>query len=71
MLTKRIELLRKRSLEAENRLDAERALLITEFYRHHLPENPPVPVHRAMAFDHFLRNKQLCILAGARTALYP
>ena len=64
MLTKRIESLRKRSLEAINRLDAERALLITEFYQHHLPENTSVPMERALAFQYLFSHKKLCVDAG-------
>ena len=33
MMTERIKKLREQSLNAENRLSAERALLITDFYK--------------------------------------
>jgi hypothetical protein len=36
MMTERIKQLRRKSLEAVNSINAERALLITEFYSKHL-----------------------------------
>ncbi len=74
MLTERIQKLRTNSLNAVNRLSAERAALITDFYAEHhagipsVPEHPAgspsVPVHRARAFEYLLRNKQLWIEEG-------
>ncbi|MDT8431002.1 MAG: pyruvate formate lyase family protein [Bacteroidales bacterium] len=64
MLSERIQKLRETSLNAVNRLSAERALLITEFYAEHTAGTPSVPVHRALAFEHLLRHKQLSIQEG-------
>lgn len=64
MMTDRIKKLRKNSLNAVNRLSVERASLITKFYSKYAAGDPSVPVHRAKAFEYFLRNKQLCILDG-------
>lgn len=63
-MTERVEQLRKNSLEAINMLDHERALLVTGFYRDHLQEHEPVPVQRALCFDHILANKELYIGDG-------
>ncbi len=60
----RIHTLRQQSLTAINCLSAERALLITEFYRSGMADNEPVPIQRAMAFRHLMQNKAICILPG-------
>ncbi len=70
-MNKRVEQLRKESLEAENTLSHERALLLTRFYRDHLPQDEPVPVQRALCFAYILDNKALYIgdmelIAGER-----
>src|SRR6056297_499706 len=64
MLSERIQELRTRSLNAVNRLSAERASLITDFYAEQPVGTPSVPVHRARAFEYLLRNKQLWIDEG-------
>lgn len=55
----RINKLRKLSLEAENTISTERALLITEFYKNNEDKNYSIPVMRAKAFEYFLLNKAL------------
>ncbi len=60
-MTDRIEILKKQSLEAENILHHERALLVTEFYRDHLNEKEPVPIQRARCLAYILNNKLLAI----------
>jgi len=60
----RIKKLREQSLNAVNRISAERALLVTEFYMSNKLLKVSVPVRRAMAFEHILRNKQLGINDG-------
>lgn len=60
-MTDRVKQLREESLEAVNRLNHERAVLVTEFYRDHLPEHEPVPVQRALCFSYILENKQVFI----------
>jgi trans-4-hydroxy-L-proline dehydratase len=51
-MTERIRKLREQSLNAENRISAERALLITEFYQSGMADAEPVPVQRALAFKY-------------------
>jgi len=63
-MTERIQQLRTASLEAVNRLSAERGLLVTAFYRDTNLEGISVPVQRAMAFDYIFSNKKLCVLPG-------
>lgn len=57
----RIEKLRQESLDARPTLSAERALLITKFYRDHMDQNDPVPVQRAKAFQYIFSNKEIYI----------
>ncbi|HOQ58262.1 MAG TPA: pyruvate formate lyase family protein, partial [Bacteroidales bacterium] len=61
MMTERIKQLRRESLEAINTINAERALLITEFYSKHLAFGDSVPVQRAKSLQYILRNKSICI----------
>ncbi len=63
-MTERIEKLRAQSLQAVNRISAERAVLITEFYRSPRDRGRSVPVQRALALDHFLRHKRLWLGEG-------
>ena len=63
-MTTRIERLREESLQAVNRISAERAVLVTEFYRSDRARGRSVPVQRALALDYFLSHKQLCINEG-------
>lgn len=61
-MNNRIKKLREQSQNAEPRISAERALLITEFYKSNLSKQVSVPVKRALAFKHILSNKSICIL---------
>ncbi len=63
-MTERIEKLREQSLQAVNRISAERAVLITEFYKSPRARGRSVPVQRALALDHFLRHKHLWLGEG-------
>ncbi len=63
-MTDRIKKLREQSLNAINRISAERAVLVTEFYETGIDRKVSVPVGRAMAFDHILRHKEICINEG-------
>ena len=63
-MTPRIEKLRRESLEAVNCISAERALLVTEFYREHICRADSVPVQRANAFHHIMTSKHICINDG-------
>ena len=63
-MTERIEKLRNQSLNAINRISAERALLITEFYKSHECQKVSVPVQRALSFKYIMENKSICINDG-------
>lgn len=60
-MTGRIKQLRENSLNAVNCLSAERALLITEFYKSDAAQQVSTPVRRAMAFEYILTRKHICI----------
>jgi len=60
-MTHRIQQLREQSLNAVNRISAERGLLITEFYKNHLAFGDSIPVQRAKSFQYILANKTICI----------
>src|SRR5512143_3327124 len=59
----RVERLRRESLEATPSLSAERALLLTEFYKGQ-PQLLSAPVQRALAFKHVMENKAVWIGDG-------
>ncbi len=61
-MNQRIQKLRNNSIDAINTLSAERALLVTEFYKSAEIQEMPVPVLRAKCFRHIMRNKKICIL---------
>ncbi len=63
-MNERIKKLRESSLNAENTLTHERALLLTEFLRSGVADNESVPVQRALAFKYILENKKICINEG-------
>jgi hypothetical protein len=63
-MTDRIHKLRSQSLTAVNRLSAERALLVTEFYQTGIDREVSVPVMRAMTFEYILKHKHICINEG-------
>src|SRR6056297_3080372 len=63
-MNSRIQKLRDQSLNAINRISAERALLITAFYRNELPGKVSAPVERALAFEYILKHKHICINEG-------
>jgi len=57
----RIRSLREKSLNAREMLTAERALLVTEFYKGQNAQDLSPPILRARAFEHILANKELYI----------
>ena len=63
-MNKRIQKLRENSLQAVNSISAERALLVTEFYKNAHASEASIPVQRAMAFEYILTQKHLCIEEG-------
>ncbi|MDD5695884.1 MAG: glycyl radical protein [Bacteroidales bacterium] len=60
----RITKLREQSLKAVNRISAERALLVTDFYQSDLAQQVSVPVKRALTFKYILEHKRICINEG-------
>lgn len=60
-MNSRIKQLRNQSLTAVNKLSAERAELVTEFYKSDIANQVSIPVKRAMTFKHILENKKICI----------
>ncbi|HEY8909926.1 MAG TPA: trans-4-hydroxy-L-proline dehydratase [Desulfosporosinus sp.] len=61
-MNERVARLRQQSLETAAYISAERAELITEFYR--TAKNSSVPVKRALAFNYLLEHKTICINDG-------
>ena len=55
----RIKSLREKSLNAVESLTAERALLVTSFYKSKEARKLSVPQLRARTFEHILKNKEL------------
>jgi pyruvate formate-lyase/glycerol dehydratase family glycyl radical enzyme len=64
ILSDRVKKLRKQSLNAVEKISAERALLITQFYKSDESRELSAPVRRAKAFEYILKNKQLFIGDG-------
>lgn len=60
-MTERLLMLRAQSLSAVERITAERASLLTDFYGNSEISGLSVPVVRARAFEYILRNKEICI----------
>jgi len=60
----RIKILREKSLNAVNTLSAERAVLLTQFYKSPVASQVSTPVKRAMSFDYILSNKTIFIDEG-------
>jgi len=63
-MNERIRKLREQTLNAVPKISAERARLITEFYRSPEAQQVSPPVARALAFRHILARKQLCVNEG-------
>jgi trans-4-hydroxy-L-proline dehydratase len=61
-MTERVKKLREQSVTAIPHLSAERALLMTEFYREGAFLSPPI--RRAMAFKRIMEKKEICINDG-------
>jgi len=64
ILTERVKKLRQQSLDAVEKISAERALLITAFYKSDEAREVSAPVRRARAFEYLLRHKTICINEG-------
>ncbi len=64
IISDRVNRLREQSLNAIEKISAERALLMTQFYRENSASGFSSPVMRAKAFEYLLRNKKICINDG-------
>jgi len=60
----RIQKLRDESVGASSKVSAERARLITEFYKNHSVEGKPIAVQRALAFKYLMENCSLPLENG-------
>lgn len=63
-LTERIKKLRDQSLNAEETISVERAVLVTDFYKSESSKGLSFPMLRARAFEYILRHKHICINDG-------
>ena len=63
-MNERIHQLREQSLDAKPSISMERAWLLTEFYKSDICGQVSIPVQRALAFNHILKNKKICINPG-------
>jgi formate C-acetyltransferase len=63
-ISARVRKLRDQSLNAVERISAERALLITQFYKSDEARELSAPVKRARAFEYLLKNKRICVNEG-------
>jgi formate C-acetyltransferase len=61
--SERVTRLRRQSLDAVPTLSAERARLMTEFYRQEMGL-VSTPVRRALSFRHLMEHKTVCINDG-------
>ncbi len=60
----RIKKLRDQSINAENKISDERAVLMTEFYQNDKGREVSSAVKRAQSFKYILENKEICINEG-------
>jgi trans-4-hydroxy-L-proline dehydratase len=63
-MNERVRKLREESINAVETISAERAVLITQFYKSEESQFFSAPVRRARAFEFLLRNKKICINKG-------
>ena len=64
ILSERVRKLREQSLNAAEKLSAERALLVTQFYKSEDAREISIPVKRAKTLEYILRNKKIYIGEG-------
>ena len=64
IISARVKKLREQSLNAVEKISAERALLMTQFYKSEEARELSVPVKRARAFEYLLKNKKIYINEG-------
>jgi formate C-acetyltransferase len=64
IISERVKKLREQSLNAQEKITAERAVLITRFYKSDEAREISAPVRRAKALEYLLKNKKICINEG-------
>lgn len=60
-MNRRVKKLRAQSQKAVNRISAERALLVTDYYKSIADKKIPIPVQRAECFQYILQHKKIYI----------
>jgi formate C-acetyltransferase len=63
-INERIARLREESVKAQVKISAERARIITEFYKSGIAKNESIPVQRAMAFKYLMERVSLPVEEG-------
>ena len=63
-MNERVARLRQQSIDAAPRISAERALLLTRFYKNSPPHLTSAPMQRALVFEHLMENKTICFNDG-------
>ena len=63
-ISARVKHLREQSLNSVEKISAERALLMTQFYKSDAARELSAPVKRAKAFEYLLKNKKICTNEG-------
>jgi pyruvate-formate lyase len=64
IMNDRIKKLRSQSLEAKPTISAERARLVTEFYKRPETRGLSTPMQHALAFQQLMENKTICLNEG-------
>jgi len=64
MMSKRVKRLREQSVNTKPYISAERAELLTDFYRSGAADGVSTPIARALVFKYLLENKTICINEG-------
>ena len=63
-ISQRVKQLHEQSLNSVEKITAERAVLITQFYKSNEARELSAPVRRAKALEYLLKNKKICINEG-------
>jgi len=63
-MNERVERLRQQSVDTRPYISTQRAELLTQFYEENMPRKVSMPVFRALAFQHVMENKTVCINEG-------
>ncbi len=64
IISERVRKLREKSINSAEKFSAERAILMTEFYKSDESRELPAPIKRARAFEYLLKNKSLYVGEG-------